>query len=149
VLNQLSTLPSRGIGEWMYRFRFPNLGTRFHARAVWPQGKRPGTHWWVAKPAWILWNSEEFLALTGNRTPGVQPIACRYTNWAIPNPTCWGCIKYGIVVTPNDDKIGAIWHRKKNKCTKIMHNSQLSPIKKYLQWETVEFLNVVFISETG
>jgi hypothetical protein len=35
---------------------------------------------------WKQWNRDKCLALTGNRTPGVQPVACRYTERAIPAP---------------------------------------------------------------
>jgi hypothetical protein len=50
----------------------------------------PGTHWiggWVGpEPVWKLWSREKSLAPTGNWTLAFQPLACRYTDWAVPAP---------------------------------------------------------------
>jgi hypothetical protein len=42
---------------------------------------------WGQEPVWTPWNREEFLALAGNQTPAVLPVARRYTDWAIPDPS--------------------------------------------------------------
>jgi hypothetical protein len=34
---------------------------------------------WVPEPVWRVSGREESLALAENRTPAVQPVACRYT----------------------------------------------------------------------
>jgi hypothetical protein len=46
-----------------------------------PTGQEAG---WAPEPVWTLWSWEESLAPVGNRIPAVQPVAHRYTDWAIP-----------------------------------------------------------------
>jgi hypothetical protein len=38
----------------------------------------------VPEPIWTRWRREKFPAPVGNRTPGVRPVASRYTYWATP-----------------------------------------------------------------
>jgi hypothetical protein len=38
---------------------------------------------WAPESVWMQWSREKFLASTGNRTPAVQPVARRYTDWKI------------------------------------------------------------------
>jgi hypothetical protein len=55
----------------------------------------PGTHWiggWVCtEPVWMLWSKEKSLTLPRNRSLIVQPVARRYTNWAIPEVDISAC----------------------------------------------------------
>jgi hypothetical protein len=90
VLNKLSTMPWRHVGVWRYRSTILDLGTRwrwvviFTHRPLYLRGKSPGTHWvegWVGRRAG--------LDAVENRTIltwAVRPVACRYTDWAIPTP---------------------------------------------------------------
>jgi hypothetical protein len=57
----------------------------FTPRPLYPEEWAPGTHWiggWVG-PVWTLWRNKS-LSPVGNRTPAVQLISRRYTDWAIP-----------------------------------------------------------------
>jgi hypothetical protein len=53
-----------------------------------PSERATGTHWiggWVGTDVvWTLWKREIYLSLSGNQTTAVQPVACRYIDWAIP-----------------------------------------------------------------
>jgi hypothetical protein len=40
---------------------------------------------WAPEPVWTLWRREKSCT-AGNRTRAVQPVARRYTDWAIPAP---------------------------------------------------------------
>jgi hypothetical protein len=40
---------------------------------------------WAPEPVWTLWR-EKPLTPARNRTPVVQPVTRRYTDWAIPAP---------------------------------------------------------------
>jgi hypothetical protein len=42
---------------------------------------------WAPELVWTLWRINKYVLPTVNRTPAVQSIACRYTDWAIPTPT--------------------------------------------------------------
>jgi hypothetical protein len=35
---------------------------------------------WASEPVWTMWRKEKSLALVGNQTPAVQPVARRYTD---------------------------------------------------------------------
>jgi hypothetical protein len=64
---------------------------QLHAPAALPSGKEPPVPMeqeagWAPEPAWTLWSKEKCLSPAGNRTPAVQPVAHRYTDWAIPAP---------------------------------------------------------------
>jgi hypothetical protein len=85
-------------GEWMYRstFSWPRHylegSGQFHAPAALPPGKRaPGTHWiggWVDLRAGVDdVEKRKFLTLPGLelRHSVLQPVASRYTDWAIIN----------------------------------------------------------------
>jgi hypothetical protein len=39
------------------------------------------------EPVWTLWRRDTFLTSAGNRAPVVQPVARRYSDWAIPANT--------------------------------------------------------------
>jgi hypothetical protein len=49
-----------------------------------PPGKDLPVPIWAPKQVRSLWRREISLSLPGNRTLTVQPVACRYTDWAIP-----------------------------------------------------------------
>jgi hypothetical protein len=54
--------------------------SQLHAPAALPPGKEPSVPiGWEAgrtpEPVWTRWRREKFLALAGNRTPIVQPVA--------------------------------------------------------------------------
>jgi hypothetical protein len=38
---------------------------------------------WAPGLVWMLWSTKKSLAPAGNQTP-VRPVACQYTDWAIP-----------------------------------------------------------------
>jgi hypothetical protein len=61
---------------------------QLHAPAALPPGKEPLVPiryeaGWAPEPFWTRWFKEKFSAPAGNRTPIVQPVAQRYTDWAI------------------------------------------------------------------
>jgi hypothetical protein len=49
-------------------------------------GERAPESKWTPGPVWTLWSRDKSLASAGNRTPAVQHIARRYTDWAILAP---------------------------------------------------------------
>jgi hypothetical protein len=57
------------------------VGGQFHAPAALPPGKKPCTHC-IGR-----WVGAENLTATGIRSPTVQPVASRYTDYAIPSRT--------------------------------------------------------------
>jgi hypothetical protein len=61
---------------------------QLHAPTVLPPGKQPPVPigqeaGWSSEPVWTLWRREN-LPSAGNRTPTIQPVARRFTDWAIP-----------------------------------------------------------------
>jgi hypothetical protein len=60
------------------------MGGKFRASAVVLTEKEPPVHiaeetGWASEPVWIMLR-EKSLAVAGNRTPVVHPIACHYTD---------------------------------------------------------------------
>jgi hypothetical protein len=94
VLNKLSTRPWRRTKEWMYRFKFFDLGTswRWASRSGrFTLGERTsGTHWiggWVApEPVWMTWRRENSWPYRDSNSDSsvVQPVGSRYTDYVIP-----------------------------------------------------------------
>jgi hypothetical protein len=87
-------MPLRYIGEWKYNSTFLDLGTnmavsgQLHA-SVLPSGKDPRTHWlrgWVGPRGGLDVVEKRKSYTVGNRNRAIQPIALRYTDWAIPTP---------------------------------------------------------------
>jgi hypothetical protein len=92
----------------MLEFRYSStifyLGTRwrgvvsFTLRRFTLGERALGAHWiggWMGPRAvWMLSRRDISLAPTGNRTPAVQPVASRYTDWAIPTV----CVKWDLVI---------------------------------------------------
>ena len=59
------------------------LGGQRHSPAALPPGKKPGTHCgWAPGPVWA--GAENFALPPGFDPRTVQPVASRYTNYAIP-----------------------------------------------------------------
>jgi hypothetical protein len=89
MLNELSAMPWRHMGEWRYSSTFLDLGTRWRWSASRPgrftagEGA-PGTHWigsWVG-PLSGSGRRGEKSSISGNRTQAVQP------DWAITVRVC-------------------------------------------------------------
>jgi hypothetical protein len=81
------------MGEWIIDPHFLDLGTScrwvvsFTPLPHYPRERAPGTQW-TPEPVWTIWRSENFLPYrdSNSRPPVVQPVASRYTDWAIPAP---------------------------------------------------------------
>jgi hypothetical protein len=84
------------MGEWRYNSTILDLGTRwlwmvsFTHRPLYSRRKTSlypldrklgGPH----NRVWTLWRRDKYFAPSGNRTPAAQPVAHRYTDWAIPS----------------------------------------------------------------
>jgi hypothetical protein len=63
------------------------VSAQLHAQTALPPGKSPPdyTGGWVG-PTAGLEAVKKNVATAGNGTPTVQPVVCRYTDWAIPTP---------------------------------------------------------------
>ena len=84
------------------------VGGQRYAPAALPQGKRPGTHFtggWVG-PRAVLDACGKSRPPPGFNPRTVQPVASRYTNWAIPAHTY--CRVYVINCTGHTQKNGAV-----------------------------------------
>jgi hypothetical protein len=90
VLNFLSTMPWRRMGKWRYSSTYLDLGTRLRWEVSFTPGERA--------PRYPLdrrlggpqcrsghWRREKSCT-AGNRTRAVEPVASRYTDWALPAP---------------------------------------------------------------
>jgi hypothetical protein len=60
------------------------MSGQLHVLAVLPQGKETSVPivyeaGCATEAAWKLWSTEKYLSPAGNRTPVVEPVACRYT----------------------------------------------------------------------
>jgi hypothetical protein len=97
VLNYLRTMPWRRMEKWRYSSNFLDLGTRwrwavrFTPLPLYPPGKSPAVSigqeaGWSPESVWTLWRREKSFN-AGNRTQTVQPVARRYTDWAILIPS--------------------------------------------------------------
>jgi hypothetical protein len=61
------------------------LSGQLHAPVALPPGKQPPVRTESevgSEPVWTLWSGQKSLSASGNRTPAVQPLARRYTDWA-------------------------------------------------------------------
>jgi hypothetical protein len=84
------------MGEWRYRStileHYMEASGQLHAPAHLTLGKKvSGTQWtvgWVGPRAGLDAMSKRNLTPARNRTPSIHTVACRYTNWAIPD-LCW------------------------------------------------------------
>jgi hypothetical protein len=82
------------MGEWRYSSTVLDLDTiwkwvvSFTPQSLYPRRNCPGTHWiggyMGPRSGLTLWIRKKSLAPTGDRIPAVQPIARRYTDWALP-----------------------------------------------------------------
>jgi hypothetical protein len=80
--------------EWRYSSTIPDFGTgwkwvvSFTSLPLYSQRNSPRTHWiegWMGSRAGLdVLKERKTLPPAGNRTPAVQPVARRYTAWAIP-----------------------------------------------------------------
>jgi hypothetical protein len=94
VLKYLSTTPWRRVGEWRYSSTIVDFGTKwrwvvsFSHRPLYKRGRSfryplDSTYGgWAPEPVWALRNRKKISCVSGNRTPAVQPVAHRYTNWS-------------------------------------------------------------------
>jgi hypothetical protein len=92
-LINLSKTPWKSMGDWRYSFAILHLGARwrwvvsFTPLPLYPAGKQPPIP--IAQEAgWpqgrsARYGQENSLASHVNRTPGFQPLARHYTDWAI------------------------------------------------------------------
>jgi hypothetical protein len=89
VINELSTVPWRRMGEWKYSSALDGgISSQLNAPDAllqWKEQKLPIGYevGWAPQPVWTLWRREN-LNLVENRTLAVQPLARHYTDWAIP-----------------------------------------------------------------
>jgi hypothetical protein len=82
------------MGDWRYSFIILNLGTRwrwvvsFTLRPLYSQGNSPRYPLYERLDGALsssgCYGKKKTLVPAGNRTPTVQPLACRYTDWSIP-----------------------------------------------------------------
>jgi hypothetical protein len=86
-------MPYRRMQEWRYSSTILDFGTRWGKWWASPPGgftsgeSAPGTHWivgWVGLTSGLDAVSEGKCPALGIRTPAVQPVARRYTDWANP-----------------------------------------------------------------
>jgi hypothetical protein len=77
---------------WKYRSTILDLGSRwrwvvsFTPQPFYRGEKVPGLHWiggWIGPRARLYAVEEKILFPLWNRTPVVQSVACRYTDWAV------------------------------------------------------------------
>jgi hypothetical protein len=61
------------------------MSGQLHASAALPQGKAPGTHW-IGGCVGLRAGLEDVEKRKFLPLPGLQPVASRYTDWAIPAP---------------------------------------------------------------
>jgi hypothetical protein len=100
VLNWLSTTPWRRMGEWMYRSTFSwhrhwlKVSRQLHAPAALSPRKKPPVPigyeaGWTPEPVWTVWRSENSWPHRDSNSDlsVVQPVASRYTDYAIPAPS--------------------------------------------------------------
>jgi hypothetical protein len=96
VLKELSTMPWRRMGEWMYSSTFTwsqhylEMSGQFHApAALSPEKERPvpiGLEvGWTPEPVWTTWRRENAWPYRdSNSDPSfVQPVASRYTDYSL------------------------------------------------------------------
>jgi hypothetical protein len=93
VLNSLSTVPWRCVGEWRCSSAILDLGTRHRWVVIFmPQALCPGKELplpiayknrWAAELVLMQWRREESLAPARNWTMAVQPVVHRSANWTI------------------------------------------------------------------
>jgi hypothetical protein len=98
--------------EWMYIYQFLDLGTSW--RLVYSFTPRPLYHrrksprylevGWTPEPVWTTWKSENsWHHRDSSSEPSVvQPVANRYTDWAIPAPpilsSCKNALLHSILI---------------------------------------------------
>jgi hypothetical protein len=72
-----------GVEVYLHNYwprRYMKLSGQLHARRLYPRKFDPGVHWIEQ-----YWEEKKF-APAGNRTPAVQPVDRRCTDWAMPTP---------------------------------------------------------------
>jgi hypothetical protein len=96
MLNQLSIMPWRHMGEWLYGSTILDLSTRWRwvvgstPWSLYPRGNR--SRYPLARRLGGPQSRSEHCGGEKNLTPtkiwtsAVQPVACRYTDWAILTP---------------------------------------------------------------
>jgi hypothetical protein len=93
VLNYLSAIPWRRMGEWRYSSTILDLDTRwswvvsFTPRPLYPEEKAHSTYWIRGvvgpKTIWTLWRGEKSCPCRESNPS--RPVR-RYTDWATPGP---------------------------------------------------------------
>jgi hypothetical protein len=117
VLNWLSTVPWRHMGEWRYSSTILDLGVRWRwmvsstPRPLFPGKSPPGTHWiggWLRPTGSLdaMGKSKKFYP-AGNRTPAVQPIAYCY-------PDSF-CLMWLRKIMTNIIRIAGLWNDTRNQ----------------------------------
>jgi hypothetical protein len=103
LLNLESFMPWRHMVEWRYSSASFDLGTRWRwlvnymPLTIYPSGKKTRYPLYkrlgCSRSRSRRCGEEKNLVLPGNRTRVVQPVARRYTDWAVPTPILPGRLR--------------------------------------------------------